>query len=99
MPKTRRWNLNLIEGRYAATNLSETMVDLHFGVKHPDGRKEAIGRFRLDLPQLTRGGWVTRRDLGNGAVFDVQIYREPSGRFLLGVRRDRTTPLEAFAVS
>ncbi len=38
MAKTRRWNLNEREGRYAATNLSETRIDLHLGFKRANGR-------------------------------------------------------------
>lgn len=96
MPKTRRWNLNEAEGRYAATNLTETAIDLHLGMKRTDGSKVPVGRYRLDLEALADRGFVTKRGYGAAAVFDVQIYREPDGRFLLGVRRDRTTPLERF---
>ena len=44
MPKTRRWNINEAEGRYAATNLPETAVDLHLGMKRLNGEKVPLGR-------------------------------------------------------
>lgn len=96
MPKTRRWNLNEAEGRYAATNLPETVIDLELGMKRLDGRRVPLGRYLLDLVPLARQGFVTRRQVGSTRVFDVQVYREPDGTLLLGVRRDHTTPLEQF---
>lgn len=96
MPKTRRWNLNEAEGRYAATNLPETAIDLHLGMKRIDGQKVPLGRYLLDLEALAQRGFVTCRQIGSTGVFDVQIYREPTGKLLLGVRRDQTTPLEQF---
>lgn len=96
MTKTRRWHLNEVEGRYAATNLTETAIDLHLGIKRVDGTKVPVGRYRLDLEALSEGGFVTKRGNGAAAVFDVQIYRVPNGRFLLGVQRGHTTPLERF---
>ena len=86
------------EGRYAATNLPETKVDLHLGMKRTDGRKVPVGRYYLDLVPLAARGFVTRRQVGSTVVFDVQVYRDPNGTFELGVRRDHTTPLEQFRV-
>ena len=60
-PKTRRWNLNAHEGRYAATNLTETAVDLHLGLKRTDGSRVPVGRYLLDLEALSDRGFVTRR--------------------------------------
>ena len=97
MPKTRRWNLNEHEARYAATNLTETAVDLHLGLKRTDGTRVPVGRYLLDLQALSDRGFVTRRQTREGTVFDVQIYRDLRGRYLLGVRQDETTPLDAFA--
>ena len=96
MPKTRRWNINEAEGRYAATNLPETSIDLHLGMKRLDGEKVPLGRYDLDLVVLAQQGFVTRRPIGSTVVFDVQVYREPDGTLLLGVRRTRTTRLERF---
>ncbi len=96
MPKTRRWNLNEAEGRYAATSLPETTIDLELGMKRLDGRRVPLGRYLLDLLPLARQGFVTRRQVGSSVVFDVQFYREPDGTLLLGVRRDQTTPLEQY---
>lgn len=96
MPKKRHWNLNEAEGRYAATNLPETAIDLHLGLKRTDGQKVPQGRYLLDLITLARQGFVTRRQVGSTAIFDVQVYREPDGTLLLGVRRDQTTLLEQF---
>lgn len=94
--KTRRWNINEAEGRYAATNLPETAIDLHLGLKLLDGEKVRLGRYTLDLVALAGQGFVTRRQVGSTVVYDLQIYREPGGTLLLGVRRDRTTRLERF---
>ena len=44
MAKVRRWNLNELEGRYAATNLTETAIDQHLGMKRVDGTKVPICR-------------------------------------------------------
>jgi len=96
VPKTRRWNINEAEGRYAATNLPETAVDLHLGLKRLDGQKVPLGRYTLDLVVLAKQGFVTRRQVGSTVVFDVQVYRESDGTLLLGVRRDRTVRLERF---
>lgn len=96
MPKTRRWNLNEAEGRYAATNMPETAIDLHLGLKRLDGEKVTLGRYALDLIVLAQQGFVARRRVGSTVVYDVQIYREPNGTLLLGVRRDRTKHLERF---
>ncbi len=96
MPKTRRWNLNELEGRYAATDLTETAIDLHLGMKRADGTKVPVGRFLLDLEAESDEGYVTKRGHGAAAVFDVQIYRQSNGRFLLGVRQSETTPLDRF---
>ena len=96
MPKTRRWNINEAEGRYAATNLPETAVDLHLGMKRLNGEKVPLGRYDLDLAELAQQGFVTRRQVGGTVVYDVQVYRESDGTLLLGVRRDRTTRLERF---
>ena len=79
-----------------ATNLPETAIDLHLGLKRLDGQKVPLGRYALDLIVLAQQGFVTRRQVGSTVVFDVQIYREPDGTLLLGVRRDRTTRLERF---
>ena len=46
---------------------------------------------------LSDRGFVTRRETREGTVFDVQIYRDVRGHFLLGVRQDETTPLDGFA--
>ena len=99
MAKSRRWNLNEAEGRYAATNLADAVIDLELGMKRIDGRREALGRYLLDLLPLAQLGFVTRRQVGGSAVFDVQIYREPNGALLLGVRQGHTTKLERFRVS
>ncbi len=99
MPKSRRWNLNEAEGRYAATNLTDAVIDLELGLKRVDGRREALGRYVLDLLSLAEPGYVTHRLVGSVSVFDVQIYREPNGVLLLGVRRGHTTKLERFRVS
>ena len=96
MPKTRRWNLNELEGRYASTNLTETAIDLHLGMKRADGTKVPVGRYLLNLEELSDQGFVTKRGSGAAAVFDVQIYRESTGRFVLGVRQSQTTPLDRF---
>jgi hypothetical protein len=96
VPKIRRWNINEAEGRYAATNLPETAIDLHLGMKRRDGQKVPLGRYDLDLGLLAQQGFVTCRQVGSAVVFDVQIYREPDGSLLLGVRRTRTTRLERF---
>ena len=98
MAKTRRWNLNEVTGRHAGTNLTESVMDLHLGVKRADGAKVPVGRFRLDLEDLSKQGFVTQRGTGAARVFDVQIYREGNGTFLLGVRRGQTTRLDRFRV-
>lgn len=98
MAKTRRWNLNEVTGRHAATNLTESVMDLHLGVKRVDGTKTPAGRYRLDLEALSADGFVTQRGTGAARVFDVQIYRESNGSFLLGVRRGQTTRLARFKV-
>jgi hypothetical protein len=99
MAKTRRWNLNEREERYAATNLPETGIDLHLGLKRADGRTVPVGRYALDLKALAREGYVTCRDVGGTEVYDVQIYRESSGAYKLGVRQSHVTPLRRFEVS
>jgi len=99
MAKTRRWNLNEREGRYAATNLPETRIDLHLSLKRLDGQRVPVGRYALDLKALARKGHVTCRDVRGTEVYDVQIYRESSGIYKLGVRRDHVTPLRYFEVS
>ena len=63
-----------------------------------DGAKVPVGRFRLDLEDLSKQGFVTQRGTGAARVFDVQIYREGNGTFLLGVRRGETTRLDRFRV-
>lgn len=98
MPSTRRWNLNERDGRYAATNLSHTTIDLHLGLKRRDGSTVPVGRYKLDLRALSAGGYVTRREVAGSNVYDVQIYRESNGSYTLGVRRDHVTPLRAFEV-
>jgi hypothetical protein len=94
----RRWNLNEMEGRYAKTNLTDQSVDLWFGVKCADGKREHVGRFSLDLPALAAQGLVTERKVAGGLVYDVQIFRTEDGTFMLGVRRDPTAPLSRFSV-
>jgi hypothetical protein len=97
-PVVRRWNLNEAEGKYAGTNIVESIMELHLGLKCLDGQQQAIGRFRLDLNALADKGFVTRRVVEGNRVFDVQIYREPDSAYSLGVRRDHTTPLAPYAV-
>ncbi len=97
MAAVRRWNLNEAEGRYAMTNVAESLIDLHFGMKRTDGRQVPVGRFRLNLELLSRTGFVTKRQVGSSAVYDVQIYRLRDGSFVLGVRQDQTTPLAQYA--
>jgi hypothetical protein len=94
----RRWNLNEAEGRCVGTDIVESVMELHFGLKRLDGQHQAIGRFRLDLEALAGMGFVNRRVVEGNRVFDVQIYREPDSSYSLGVRRDHTTPLAPYAV-
>ena len=97
-PVIRRWNLNETEGRYARTGIIESVIDLHLGLKRAIGGKQAVGRFRLPLDALAVKGFVTRRVVEGHRVFDVQIYRETSGSYFLGVRQNKTTPLAPYAI-
>jgi len=95
---SHNWNLNETEGRYARTGIVEDIVDLYLGLKRADGSKEAVGRFSLPMDALAGGGFVTRRLVDGHRVFDIQIYRALDGSYSVGVRREKTTPLERYAV-
>lgn len=92
-----RWNLNENEGRYAATNIVDSVIELDLGLKRTDGTREPVGRFNLPLDELADDGFVTRRVVDGHRVFDVQIYREDGG-YALGVRQGQTTPLAPYAM-
>jgi hypothetical protein len=92
----RRWNLNEGEGRYAATNVVESLIELHLGLKRADGSRQAVGRFHLDLNTLADDGFVTRRVVDGNRVFDIQIYREGDGSYSLGVRQNDKTSLAPY---
>lgn len=95
MPRRRRWNLNEAEGRYAATNIRDVVLEVELGLNQTSGPTIPQGTYRLNLAKLSTDGFVTKR----GSVYDVQIYRESDGSYMLGVRRSQTTPLDAFAVA
>jgi hypothetical protein len=97
-PVVRKWNLNEAKGRCAGTNIVESVMELHLGLKRKDGRQESVGRYHLDLDALADAGFVSRRVVEGNRVFDVQIYRESDGSYSLGVRQDHTTPLAPFAI-
>jgi hypothetical protein len=104
MSVIRRWNLNEAEGRYAGTNIVESVIELHLGVKGNNGRIQKVGKFRLELNTLADQGFVTRRVVEGNRVFDVQIYLarrdlpvEPSS-YSLGVREHSTTPIAPYAI-
>jgi antitoxin component of MazEF toxin-antitoxin module len=99
LPVIRRWNLNENEGRYAATNVVESVIELELGLKRINGDRQPVGTFHLDLDSLADGGFVTRRIVGGNRVFDVQIYRDSNGEYSLGVRQDQTTRLADYAVA
>jgi hypothetical protein len=92
-----RWNLNEKEGRYAATNIVDSVIELDLGLKRVDGSREPVGRFNLPLDELADDGFVTRRVVEGHRVFDVQIYRGQDGDYALGVRQGQTTPLAPYA--
>jgi hypothetical protein len=94
-----RWNLNETEGRYAATNIVESVIELDLGLKRVDNSREPVGHFSLPLDALADDGFVTRRIVGGHRVFDVQIYRGQDGNYSLGVRQDQTTPLASYAMT
>jgi hypothetical protein len=99
MSVNRRWNLNEREGRYAATNIVEPVIEVDLGLKRVNGETERIGRFRLDLEALAAKGVVARREVSGNRVFDVQIYRRADGDYSLGVRQDYTAPLGPHRIS
>jgi hypothetical protein len=94
-----RWNLNENDGRYAATNIVDSVIELDLGLKRADGTREPVGRFKLPLDELADDGFVTRRMVDGHRVFDVQIYRGQDGGYALGVRQGQTTPLTPYAMS
>jgi len=104
MSVIRRWNLNEAEGRYAATNIVESVIELHLGVKRTDGRRERVGHFRLDLNALADEQFVSRRVVDGNRVFDVQLYLlRPelplqAISYSLGVQENRTTPIAPYAI-
>lgn len=90
--------MNETEGRYARTGIIQSVIDLRLGLKRANGGKQAVGRFRLPLDALANEGYVTKRVVDRHRVFDVQIYRETSGSYSLGVRQNKTTPLAPYAI-
>jgi len=104
MSVIRRWNLNEGLGRCAKTNILESNIELHLGLKRPDGTRHDIGRFRLDLTDLSRKGFVARRVVEGNRAFDVQIYLRRRDHpldvssYYLGVNDDRTTPLAPYSM-
>jgi hypothetical protein len=94
-----RWNLNESEGRYAATNIVESVIELDLGLKRIDSSREPVGHFLLPLDALADDGFVARRIVGGHRVFDVQIYRGQDGSYSLGVRQDRITPLASYSTT
>lgn len=90
----RRWTLNAKHGYYVKTGESADLIEVALAYRDARGAVSDVGRFRLDLGELATRGVVTRR----GDVFDIKVTREPSGRFVLGVRQSPSLPLDRFRV-
>ena len=82
----RSWTLNARHGYYVATGLRDAPIDVDLFFLHESGKKDAVGRFRLDLDALVAKDVVTRRSTAKGSVYDVRIERDFAGVYWLAVR-------------
>ncbi|HMV69919.1 MAG TPA: hypothetical protein PKA64_23970 [Myxococcota bacterium] len=101
MAQKRTWNLNENRpgGDFFKGGIEEGLIDLHLGFRTlaKPNAPEPVGRFRLDLRDLARRGFVKSEAADGSGPYGVQILRV-DGRYYVGLNQGSKTPLEPFRV-
>jgi hypothetical protein len=93
--KARNWTLREDREDYFCI-VEEPVLTLDLGIRRGSGAVERLGRYRLDLRELSARGFVNARDDGR---FTVQINHVRGREFSLGTRKGATTPLAPYRVT
>jgi hypothetical protein len=99
MAKEQRWILNQATGNHVRTGITDPVIVLDLWLNQVEGPTVPVGKFQVNLVVQAARGTVTRRQLGGESVYDVKVFAEPDGTYVLGVRRSCLVPLENFRVS
>ncbi len=95
MTKARNWTLREDRADYFSI-VDEAVLTLNLGIRRRSGAVEHLGKYRLDLRDLSARGFVNHRDDGE---FTVQINHANGRDFTLGTRQGVATPLAPFRVA
>ncbi len=94
----RRWTLAERRGYVFQTRIPAPAIELCLWFGPTNGQPEYVGRYHLDLDDLSLRGVVTRRFVDGRWLFDVKVCRDSAGTYWIQVREHPRLPLADFAV-